>query len=278
MNFGLKRVTEKVKQATGLTGKGFVPTSNARNVAMLKEAENFAKLVKKCVGALKDLKNASEAAFSVSKVAMSSPLPHVFEENASIIAKPVTTTIGGPEFQPDVMTEKGHYTANTLETQVMVPINRWLAGLKQQQLAMKDLEALRLDVDASRHTVIDLSGTVEKLRAKLSSAGANAKTEAHLDECMSELQRKDGKLSIRAKDFEEKEQAAFEALSALIQDAKWLRHFMATGLRIEGENLIAGAAAFGETDPGNATSFMASLKLSDEEIAAAAATATTDDP
>lgn len=172
-----------------------MPTSNARNVAMLKEAENFAKQVKKCVGALKDLKTATENAFSVSKVAMSTPLPHVFEDSASIIAKPVTTTIGGPEFQPDVITEKGHYTANNLETQVMVPINRWLAGLKRQQLAMKELEALRLDVDASRHTVIDLSSTVEKLRAKLGSGGANAKTEAHLDECMSELQRKDGKLS-----------------------------------------------------------------------------------
>ena len=162
---------------------------------MLKEVESFSKQLKNCVAALKTLKSATENAFIVSKTAMSAPLPHVFEEPSSIIAKPVTITVGGDDFQSDLITEKGYYNANNLETQVMVPINRWLAGLKQQQLAMRALEDLRLDVDASRHKVIDLSGTVEKLRAKLSSGGANAKTEAQLDECMSELQRKDGKLS-----------------------------------------------------------------------------------
>lgn len=70
----------------------------------------------------------------------------------------------------------------------------------------------------------------------------------------------------------------FEALSALIKDAQWLRHFMAVGLKIAGEALVAACAAFGDTDPGNATSFMASLKLSDEEVAAAGASATTEDP
>ena len=86
-------------------------------------------------------------------------------------------------------------------------------------------------------------------------------------------------IAVRTKEFEEKEQAVFEDLSALIKDAKWLRHFMAIGLKLNGEALVSAAAAFGATDDAaDASTFMASLKLSEEEIAAAAATNDKEDP
>jgi hypothetical protein len=50
----------QVKQSWRLNEKTFMPTSNARNCAMLKEAATFADHLKHCEKDIRNLKNASE--------------------------------------------------------------------------------------------------------------------------------------------------------------------------------------------------------------------------
>lgn len=58
------------------------------------------------------------------------------------------------------------------------------------------VEALRLEVDSRRHTVIDLASSVDKQRAKLGKVGGHdAKLETHLDDTIKKLQHKEGKLT-----------------------------------------------------------------------------------
>ena len=51
-----------MKQGWHLNEKTFMPTSNARNTAMLKEAATFADHLKHCEKDIRNLKNSSEGA------------------------------------------------------------------------------------------------------------------------------------------------------------------------------------------------------------------------
>lgn len=47
--------------------------------------------------------------------------------------------------------------------------------------------------------------------------------------------------------YQEKEQSLYADLSTLIKDASWLRHYMASALRVQGEALSGAARALGDT-------------------------------
>jgi hypothetical protein len=62
---------------------------------------------------------------------------------------------------------------------------------------MKEVEALRLEVDSRRHTVIDLAASVDKQRARLGKVGGHdAKLESQMDDTIKKLQHKESKLSL----------------------------------------------------------------------------------
>ena len=61
--------------------------------------------------------------------------------------------------------------------------------------------------------------------------------------------------------FQEKEQALYADLSTLIKDASWLRHYMASALRVQGEALLGAASALGETARPDTSLSMSSLSL-----------------
>jgi len=188
----------RVRQAAGLGGRNFQPTSNLRCQTVLKEATDFAQHLKKCERAIADMKSAGENILNVTKVAMSAPLPHLFEQTAAGSGGEVrpVLSIGGPSFEPDTVARLAQSSSAQLESQVLVPIKRWLDVFSALNVRMKEVEALRLEVDSRRHTVIDLAASVDKLRARLSKAsGADGKLEASLDETIKKLQHKEGKLA-----------------------------------------------------------------------------------
>lgn len=213
---------------------------------MMKELQDFAVQLRKCEKAISDLKNAADAMLLTTRVVMNAPLPHVFDDTAvgsGGEVKPVVS-IGGPSFQADTVGRLGQSASAQLESQVLVPIKRWLDVFSSLQTRMREVEAIRLEVDSRRHTVIDLAAQVDKLRARLSRAnGSDARLEANLDETIKKLQHKEGKLAITVQNFQEKEQALCNDQSTLIKDAVWLRHYVASALRVEGEALAGAARA-----------------------------------
>ena len=109
--------------------------------------------------------------------------------------KPVES-IGGPGFQSETVGRLSQTASAQIESQVLVPIKRWLDVFNALHGRMKEVEALRLEVDSRRHTVIDLAASVDKLRAKLGKVGGHdAKLEASLDDTIKKLQHKEGKLT-----------------------------------------------------------------------------------
>jgi hypothetical protein len=255
-----------VRQATGLQGRNFQATSNIRNETMMKEASEFAAHLRRCEKAITDMKNAADSVLSTSKSTMSAPLPHVFEDTAAGSGGDVrqSLSIGGTAFQGDVVARISQTSSAQIESQVLVPMKRWLEVYSALQVRLKEVEALRLEVDSRRHTVIDLAASVDKQRAKLSKMnGSDYRVEAALDETIKKLQHKEGKLAVAVQSFNEKEQALYTDLSTLIKDATWLRHYVASALRLQGEALLNASKALGDSRAleSAATMDMASLSL-----------------
>lgn len=254
----------RVRQATGFTGKDFHPTSNARCQAMVKEAGDFAAHLKKCEKAIADMKAAAESILTTTKSAMSAPLPRVYAETAAASGGAVQPieSIGGPGFQGDTVARLSQTCSAELESQVLVPIKRWLEVHLALQSRLKEVEALRLEVDSRRHTVITLAADVDRLRAKLSKVnGADGKLEGTLDDTIKKLQHKEGKLSMTVANFTDKEKLLHEDLSTLIKDAAWLRHYMASALRVQGETLLSASSALGDTQAAEPAVNMASVSV-----------------
>lgn len=188
----------RMRQATGLGERNFQRTSNQRNESMMKEAQDFASHLKKCDKAISDMKASCESMLSTTKIAMSAPLPRLYEDTAAAAGASVKSveSIGGPGFRGEEFGRLSQTASASIESQVLVPIKRWLDVFHALNARMKEVEALRLEVDSRRHTVIDLASSVDKQRAKLGKVGGHdAKLETHLDDTIKKLQHKEGKLT-----------------------------------------------------------------------------------
>lgn len=111
-------------------------------------------------------------------------------------SRPVKT-IGGSGFQSEEFGRLSQTASAAIESQVLVPIKRWLDVFNALSARMKEVEALRLEVDSRRHTVIDLAASVDKQRARLGKVGGHdAKLESQMDDTIKKLQHKESKLSL----------------------------------------------------------------------------------
>jgi hypothetical protein len=242
--------TYRMRQATGFGERNFQRTSNQRNETMMKEASDFASHLKKCDKAISDMKSACESVLSTTKIAMNAALPRLYEDTAAVSGSSGRSieTIGGGGFQSEEFSRMSQTASASIESQVLVPIKRWLDVFHALNARMKEVEALRLEVDSRRHTVIDLAASVDKQRAKLGKVGGHdAKLEANLDDTIKKLQHKEGKLTLAVQSYQEKEQSLYTDLSTLIKDAAWLKHYIASALRVQGDALVGAARALGET-------------------------------
>lgn len=237
----------------------------------MKEAADFAAHLRRCEKAISDMKVAGDAILTTTKATMTAPLPHVFEETAAGAGGDVrpTISIGGSNFQGDAVIRLSQTASAQIESQVLVPIKRWLEVFNALQLRMKEVEALRLEVDSRRHTVIDLAATVDKHRARLSRVhGSDHRLETTLDETIKKLQHKEGKLTLAVQSFQEKEQALSGDLATLIKDATWLRHYMSSALRVQGEALLGASKALGDSRALDSAIDISTLSLNSHETSA----------
>ena len=186
----------RVRQTTGFTGKDFQPTPNDEYMTMMKQAGDFSSMLKKTYTSLQQMKSSTESFAQSAKGLLQAPLPRVYAETAKGSGGAVSsmTYVGGPQFNGEAFSKKGMEVSGNLESEVLVPMKRWLDFYSSLQPQVKQVEDLRLEVDSRRHTVIDLSNQVDKYRTKLNK-GHDAKVEANMEETIKKLQHKEGKLT-----------------------------------------------------------------------------------
>ena len=217
---------------------------------MLKEAEEFGVHVKKCQAAIQTLKSASDNMFVTTKQVMCVALPHIYEETAAVAGgdiKPLEP-VGGSNFAGDTISRANLTSNQRIESEVLVPIKRWLDALGSLKSRGKELDRLRLELDAVRRKKQELASGIDKQRTKLSRT-PSTKSETLLNEKVKKLQEIEAKETIAASNFQEHETALGRDLSSLIKDAGWLKHYVACSFTVESEAMAMAAAGFGNTNP-----------------------------
>ena len=118
---------------------------------------------------LKDMKTITSEFAVASKKLLQTPLPVAYEGTAASSGSNVASivTVGGGAFDAETMTGSNTNVGAALESEVLVPLKKWLDTFKSVDASVKPVEDLRLEVDSRRHTVADLSAQVDKLRVLL---------------------------------------------------------------------------------------------------------------
>eukprot|EP00887_Chlorella_sp_A99_P001444 scaffold8.g1444.t1 len=200
---------------------------------MAKEATVFRTQILNCQKAIRGMKTANEAMLNTVKQTMSAPLPLVYDETARAAGSQLTSSlpIGGTVFSAEEVAAAAQEAGHQLESQVLVPIQKWLDSCAGLMMRYRELDRLRLEVDSRKRT------------------GADAKAQYNLDRTVARLQHKEGKLKVASDSFDHQEALLYRDLSNLIKDAQWLKHHVQLALRTQGEALSRAAYAFGELPP-----------------------------
>jgi hypothetical protein len=252
MGAGWRVFRERFSRPLGGAGR-YAATTNERNVVMVKEATMFKTHILNCQKAIRGMKAANEGMMSTVKSTMASPLPHTYDETAHAAGSQVQAAlpIGGTTFSAELVQQAAQEAGHTVETQVLVPIQKWLDSYGSLVARFKEIDKLRMEVDSRKRTVHELASSTDHLRAKMNAnpTGHDAKHQHKLDKTVQKLQHKEGKLKVATDSYDHQEALLFRDLCNLIKDAQWLKHHMQLAVRAQGESLLKAAEAFGELPP-----------------------------
>lgn len=216
---------------------------------MMNEATDFANHIKKMEKEIRNVKTTTESMLNSTKIVLSAPLPRVYEDNGSGKAQPVQagpnplmSTIGG-DFKGEELARVSKDVSKKLEAEVLAPMQRWTTAYNQVVARMKTLEALRLEVDSRRRTVIELGRKIDKQHAKLPQT--RSKGEIELETTKKTMQHKENKLNATRQSYKEHEVLLFQQLAQLIRDAVWLKSYVAAVMRVQQETFQMAYAAMG---------------------------------
>lgn len=71
--------------------------------------------------------------------------------------------------------------------------------------------------------------------------------------------------AVAVQSYQEKEQNLYVDLSTLIKDAAWLKHYIASALKVQGDALLGAASALGENTRPDASIGMSDMSLASRE-------------
>lgn len=191
---------------------------------------------------------ASDTLLTTSKQVMAIPLPYLYEETAKAAGGEAKALepIGGSDFAGDIIAKANMSNNQRMESEVLTPIKRWLDALASLKLRKKELDRMRVELDATRRHRAETAASVDKQRGKMTRVQGGGKTEAKLEERVKKLQEREAKEKVSSANFEEHEEALYRDLAALIRDGGWLKHYVAAALVVEKETLDTAITGFGE--------------------------------
>lgn len=249
---GFGRFVEQTKQKGNCSGndRGFQPTSNARNEKMWAESTKFARRLKACQKHVKKLQGVAEGALNSTDRVTTKPAPRVFDHVDNTV--PLTQTqakavadVPIPPTSASAMSESdyqgapesttGHtevldspvFTRNLtqqLHQQAIMPIAEWLKEYKLASAPVKNLEKLRLDLDACRRA--RLTWEVKKVKQQ------NQKD--HVDSAVTnKFNMKETNLDAARFAYTQQEGAVYKLLTKLNKDAAQLQSHLASVIRLD---------------------------------------------
>ncbi|KXZ43783.1 hypothetical protein GPECTOR_80g143 [Gonium pectorale] len=251
MGHGWRRVMETVRQKVR-SDRTFIPTSNARNEAMLKEATEFCTQLRALERDLRSTHKDIDGKFASLRNILQSPLPRAYDEDNN--GTPVPCTEGliiGQGINTEALQQAASDLKLRIEDEVIKPLRSWLGIYRDVCERMAKLEQLRLELDSRRRTVDSLTEKLERLE-KTQPPPQQKEKEKHeqeLERVAQLLQHKRDKLTHTQHAYRDLENTVFNSLQALIKDTGVLRDYAGLALQIIQDCYQKGYAAFGTATP-----------------------------
>jgi len=239
----------RVRQSTGFTGS-IEPTPNDEYMKMVKSCGDFQTELKKMYTKLSTMKSATDEFAVHAKKLLHTALPQAYSESAAASggAAQQIRYVGGSQIDGEGLSAANMAVSQKLESEVLVPIKKWLDSYDSVKASVKKVEDLRLEVDSRRHTVADLSAQVDKYRAKLNK-GPDAKVENNMEETVKKLQHKEGKLTLTQERFKEASSVLMSNLEKLITTAGDTKYYLSVAFKEQATAYNAAVKAIGDVEP-----------------------------
>jgi len=241
-----------------------LPLPSQSYMKSLKSCSDFSGELKKVYLKLKEMKTVTSEFAVASKKLLNTPLPVAYEGTAQASGSNVApiVTVGGGAFDSESMSGSNTSVGQALESEVLVPMKKWLDTFKSVEASVKAVEDLRLEVDSRRHTVADLSAQVDKLRAKLNT-GADAKVEAKMEDTIKTLQHKEAKLTLTMDKFTDSSTILKNNLNKLIESAKNTKYYLMVAFREQAKSYQNASEAIGDVPAPSDSVGLSKLDIAD---------------
>lgn len=234
---GLKKVFEsKLKQVFGNDSepvtedwmRTFKPTLNARNTAMIKDAQNFSLILKALHKDLSNLDRSVDDGLGTVSGVLKMPLPLVYEESPGGGAFPIADSkeerIVGVAVNLDDIANSAFEMRHKLHEEVLHPIEQWLAAFRAIKERNQRVDVLKDELDVKRKLLAAAQERYEKHRERGNTSG----TEESYYKAQNEAD-KVARVSVR---YAESEQEVYNAVVALVKDTEVLRDYAAAAVVI----------------------------------------------
>lgn len=211
-------------------------------MAMFKEATNFAGHLKQLEKDLKALQKQIDVHSTSLRNILVSPLPRVYEEGLQgpVPSEDEPRMIGG-NVQVERISGASQELKKRLEQEVIQPLKAWLDAYRTVEVRIKELEALRLELDSRRRTVGSLQGRLERVKTL---PATNNKRDIKIKDTEEKKEHKEEKMQRTQEQYKHMEQIVYNSLFTLIKDTSVLRDYAAAALLIVQECFQTAYSSF----------------------------------
>eukprot|EP01025_Chloroclados_australasicus_P041493 TRINITY_DN4395_c0_g1_i2.p2 TRINITY_DN4395_c0_g1~~TRINITY_DN4395_c0_g1_i2.p2 ORF type:complete len:347 (-),score=45.53 TRINITY_DN4395_c0_g1_i2:505-1473(-) len=231
-----------------MQGQQFMPSSNARNEAMLMEAAQFAKWLTTVEKDIQTMQKSIHKYIDNTEQFMLSYLPRVYEETPSgqVVPTEAEPQLVGQGVKTDQLALVPDDIKSKLSSDVLQPLRNWLAGFHNIKRRMNKVEDLRLEVDSRRRTAATMGRQLTRTRTRQQSAPQppSAVSEQKLQRQDDRVKHKTAKANSAYAQYKELEADTFNQLSDLIKDTVYLKQYMAEAMLVLADGFNAAHQTF----------------------------------
>jgi len=191
---------------------------------MIKEAKRFAFELKALHRDLTALSAATDTGLNTVKTVLNSNLPRAYDEGVLGVA-PVDKEerIVGINVNLEGVAAAQAELKARLQSEVLHPLEQWLAAYRSIKVRNKKCEEVRLELDNKRRSALALHEKHNRLRDR---------KDKHADAAFHKAQNEEDKMNRLAQRYAEVEAEVFNALLTLIRDTTVLREYAAAAIAI----------------------------------------------
>lgn len=224
-----RRFSEGVRQKFGEYSHA---TSNERNRQMLREAEGFARHLRKVGEQLAQVDNSMRGLGFGMKALLESPIPrpYIISETGETMRESPEHEIVGAGVQIERITTASEVLGMRLNTEVHAPLREWLVAYDKAKILLDEVEQMRFELDSRRRTVAGLESKANAIRSKLDRGDGNQHRSFEAVE--KKLRHKEEKYANFQAEYEQQEQICSNAFRSLLKDSVNLRDFLAQSYKV----------------------------------------------